>query len=185
MNILELKIIESPETNDHQTQVFIDREDVLKQSYLGLDPVRFFKQSELLNGGKVLVGRCTCGVEGCDDFTADVEISDGAVIWRCDNGDCYEFVTKQYLGEYEARKTDFSWETSGRTAERLVADIFEGRILEGGYVFTWASSRIQDERINLSFQGGIEQKLIEIRWDGENPDTAVAAAKKLIRKLGI
>ena len=183
MNILELKVSESPETNDHQIHVFVDREDVLHKKYLGLDPVSFFKQKELLSGGKALVARCMCGVEGCNDLTVNVEINDSAIIWRCDTGEYYEFLPKQYIAEYEARKLDYSWETTGRTAERLVARIFEGMVLEGNYVFAWASSRIQDGKIKLSFEGGDEQKLFELSWDGENPETAKVAAKKYSQEI--
>jgi hypothetical protein len=72
VNTLTFEISPSPSSNDHQVRIRIDGEDWLGGDYLGVDPPRFFAQATLESGGRVLVGRCGCGCEGCDDVHVDM-----------------------------------------------------------------------------------------------------------------
>ncbi len=183
MNILSFKTLESPESNDHQIRILIDGKDWLGDEYLGLDPPSFFKQPGLLSGGKTVVGRCCCGCEGCDDIIVNVEVTGHSVIWWPESGINPEFVLNQYLSTLESQKNDNSWEDINRKVERLVSEVFEGKVLKGNYSFKWASARIDKGKIKLSFEGGYDQKLFEIPWDSLDTQEAVAKAKKAINEI--
>ena len=184
MNFLEFKILESAETNDHQVRVFVDRKDIMSLAYLGLDPLNFNAKNSLKSDGWSTVGRCSCGVEGCDDLDIDIEVTDHSVVWRSDRGMYFEFVKSQYISALDNVSSDHSWEDNNRTAERLVSEVFREKTLKGNFAFKWASARIEKGVIRLSFEGGYDQKLFDIKWDGENPDTALASARLAIKEIG-
>lgn len=182
MNNLGFKVLESKGSNDHQVRIFIDLNDWLGESYLGIDPPALFCQESLILGGEAVVGRCRCGCEGCDDFSVNIEITDHLAIWRPNSGLMLEFALNQYLEAIEKQKYDFGWEDLNRTAERLVTGIFKGKELKGNFVFRWASARGEKGLITLSFEDGSEQKLFSIPWDSKDPETAQSAALKVVDK---
>lgn len=165
MNTIELKSVPSPTSNDHQTRVFVDGEDWLGDDFLGLDPPDFFKQKELVIGGKVLVGRCDCGCLGCCDHEVYVKLKDDVVIWKSEYGYILAFDKAAYLEEIETKALDYSWEDQGRTAERILQGIFEGSVIENGYCFDWVSTRCSKNKITLSFSNNGVQSLKEFDWD--------------------
>jgi len=184
MNVFELKISESPESNDHQVRIYFDCSDYLSESYLGIDPLNFFAQDSLLNGGQAIIGRCCCGVEGCDDLNVNIELLDHFVVWRFDNGQSFEFVLGQYLSTIDKQSNDYSWEDVNRTAERLVTGVFKGKNIENSYRFRWASARIEHCVIKLSFEDGHDQKLFTLRWDSRDPKSALTSANKAVKEMG-
>lgn len=183
MYIFELKVDESPESNDHQVRIYIDCNDYLSEDYLGIDPPNFFDQDSLLNGGEAIIGRCCCGVEGCGDLIVNIELMDHLVVWSFHNGQTYEFVPGQYISTINKHSNDYSWEDVNRTAERLVTEVFKGKKIKGNYRFKWASARIKHGFIKLSFEDGYGQKLLNLRWNCQDPKSALASAKKAIKEM--
>ena len=180
---IQLSVAESVETNDHEVLILIGGMDIFSGRYMGIDPPDFFSQENLLSGGEILVGRCECGCEGCDDLRCEVEITGGLAVWRTSDENMYELVLSQYLEEINRAASDYSWETPIRTAERLVSEIFSGKTLEGNYQFNWASGRIDSGEIVLSFNGGVDQKLYRFKWDGQDPMSAKYMALEKIKEF--
>jgi hypothetical protein len=128
---LEFPIRPSPETNDHEVRIVIDGKDILDRldDGMGLDPSEFFEQSALLKGGRVLIGRCSCGTIGCGDFATDVTIGEAFIEWRGDGG-IFVFPTSTYSGLIVGAANDHSWEDVNRRTERLVSQALAGVTLE-------------------------------------------------------
>lgn len=78
-------------------------------------------------------------------------------------------------------REDFSWDDTKRTAERLVSVVFTGRSLDDGYTFDWASARVREGMMTLSFSKSGTQKLFELPWDGESPEDALGGARRFCR----
>lgn len=176
MNLLGFVFNASQESNDHEVRPLISGADLLDSigaGDLGLDPPEFFKQSGLLKGGEILIGRCSCGVIGCGDQQAMVEITGDEFIWLLAGGRRIEFDRTQYETALAQNASDTAWESLERTAERLVGSLdFSGRA-ERGYVFQWASARIKKGQITLSFiHGRGHQVTIDIGWDHKSPEDA-------------
>jgi len=183
MNRLEIRCDASPETNDHKASIFVDGKDWLGEEYMGLDPPKLFRQEALLSGGKTLVGRCKCGCEGCDDYLIDVVIDENEVKWKSPNGYLLRFDRPEYESEIFARRNDHSWEDKNRTAERLVDTVFDSVVLSDGWSYDWASARIGEGKITLSFSLNDQQKLIEFGWDTTDPVTAEKRARQIKQEM--
>ena len=168
----------SPTSNDHQVRIRIDGADWLGADYLGIDPPQFFTQSSLTSNGTLIVGRCECGCEGCDDVTVLVIHGENEVSWTNSEGLHLHFNRKDYDKVIASAREDFSWEDTKRTAERLVASLYKEAVLDGGYKFDWASSRAQEGVITLSFSRNGTQKLLEFPWDGRSPEQALEGARQ-------
>jgi hypothetical protein len=180
-----LKFVTTPSesTNDHETRIMIDGLDILSGGEMGLDPPDFFGQPELVDGGRMRIGRCSCGVVGCGDVGADVSQDGKSVIWHCPKGQ-FHFDLHIYHAVIEEAGKDRSWEDAKRTAERLVDEVMRGTVWDGK-TFRWSSARIGYGTINLAYENPQSQLLVEIGWDGQRPETAVAAAKAFRRERGL
>jgi hypothetical protein len=178
MESLTLNIVPSPTSNDHQVRIQIDNQDWLGEHYLGIDPPRFFSQSALIKGGVARVGRCECGVEGCDDYIADVLIEKDFVTWKINKGFVLHFDRAAYMDLIKGAAKDFSWEDKNRTAERIVEEIFRDVQLGDGYLFDWASARIKPGKISVSFSKDGSQRIIDFDWFEDEPETARIAANQ-------
>jgi hypothetical protein len=183
MEFLNLNVIASPDSNDHQVRIQIDGQDWLGENYLGIDPPRFFSQSTLITGGKAIVARCSCGEEGCDNYMADVIVENDTVTWKINKGYILHFEKTAYLSLMESVANDFSWENKERTAERRVGEVFRDTKLKDGYCFDWASARIKQGKISLSFSKETNQKILYFDWVDENPETAVLSAVQFKKEL--
>ena len=123
MNSLAFQFGDSPDSNDHEVRPLVDGVDILKLNgadSLGIDPPEFFRQSALLQGGRLLIGRCSCGVMGCDDVYASVVKADGSVTWELSGNLKYKFDPSNYSATIGAAATSTDWESIERTAERIV-----------------------------------------------------------------
>jgi hypothetical protein len=178
VNTLAFEIMPSPSSKDHQARIRIDGTDWLGKDYLGLDPPHLFRQSSLTGGGELLVGRCACGCEGCDDVLVHVVRQGQEVLWENTKGLRLRFEKEQYDRVVSATREDFSWEDTKRTAERLVAEVFEGVQLDGSYSFDWASARVHEGMMTLSFSNRGRQKLLEFPWDGRSAQDALGRARR-------
>jgi hypothetical protein len=178
MNTLAFEIKPSPSSNDHEARVRIDGSDWLGQEYLGFDPPRLFSQASLADGGRLLIGRCECGCEGCDDVWVDVLREGQEVLWTNAKGLRLHFDRQEYDRVVASAREDVSWEDTKRTAERLVSAVFSKLLLEGGYAFDWASARVHEGVMSLSFRKSGTQKLFEFSWDGQSPEDTLAGARR-------
>jgi len=183
LNKLRINFEPSHETNSHQARIFIDDEDYLNNKYLGIDPPEFFGQASLLKGGAVLIGRCRCGVIGCGDFLVDVNLDAAKVHWQINSKSRLSFHLNDYIQCISDASKFRGWETSDRTAERLVDVIFKGSKLDSGHKFTWASARIEKGKIKLSFENEGDQLLHSFNWDGVSPDGAELEARNAYIRL--
>jgi len=180
MNKISFQILPSPETNDHEIRILIDNEDLLGSDYLGIDPAVFFAVEEPDTAGELIIGRCTCGCEGCCDFPIIVTINESTIGWTNSNGLNLLFDKIDYVREFHVAKKDHSWEDIKRRVERLVTNILKNSLVNDNYSFTWASARIKDKNITLSYSKNGTQKLFELDWDGRTEADAEHKAVKFL-----
>lgn len=178
MNTLAFEFTPSTASNDHQARIRIDDADWLGNEYLGIDPPEFFAQASLASGGELLVGRCECGCVGCDDVRVQVSRTDSEVLWSNGRGLHLHFDATEYDSVVASARTDYSWEDTRRTAERLVSSVFAAVAPTDGYIFDWASARCREGVMVLSFSKQGEQKLIDFPWDGRTPEEALERARR-------
>ncbi len=174
----------SPASNDHQVRILVDGEDWLGDSSLGIDPPEFFAQPALMVGGELLVGRCECGCVGCDDVAVQVVRRPNEVGWSGLQGPVLKFAATQYDFAVDRAKNDLTWETPNRTAERLSANVLAGLVLSDGFAFQWASTRIRSGVLSLSFLRDGVQRIVDLTWDCQSPDTARASAESFLVQQG-
>lgn len=182
MHVIAFQFETSPCTNDHQIRPLIDDADILEildGHSLGLDPPEFFRQSALGREGKLLIGRCGCGVVGCGDTRVDIAVEEQSVVWRLPDR-VFHFGMDQYSSSFEYASGNTAWESVGRTAERLVAAIDFSRVERLGYIFEWASSRIAEGQIALSFNSEGTQRLFDVGWNGHHANDAVEHVRRWV-----
>jgi len=178
---LSFKIRPSPGTNDHEVRVLIDGRDVLGDDHLGIDPPEFFAQFSIADVDRLLIGRCECGVVGCDDFLVDVERNPTEVMWHARED--LRFDRVQYESAIRFASNDYSWEDQKRRAERLVEEVLRGCRTEDGFAFQWASARIAPMVMKISFSKDGQQRLLEFGWDEATDENAVQGAQRLKGRL--
>ncbi len=175
MHAIALQFESSPYSNDHQVRPVIDGIDLLRDmadDLLGLDPPQLFRQPALSRGGNLVVGRCSCGDAGCGAVRVDVEVADRFVTWQFGTERSYHFELQQYLECIERASLNTSWESVGRTVERLVSSVDFSRMADLGYRFEWASTRITRACVNLSFSKDGKQRLFQVEWDDRRAENA-------------
>lgn len=175
-NTLTIAVEAAIETNDHQARLLIDGKDWLGQEFLGLDPPML--KTELLaeDVRNLTVGRCRCGAVGCSDLNVEIKRTEGSVHWSGHGASSPVFDAVQYDAEVTRFIHDTSWETVGRTAEREIERVFRGTTIRR-FKFDWASTRIQEGLIKLSYSKGDRQRILKFRWDGASVADAIDQAK--------
>ena len=179
-NELSFKILESLDTDDYEVRIFIDKQDLLDDEHLGLDPTPFFEQ-DFDKEGTLYVGRCNCGVEGCDDITVDVSFEENSVTWRDNDQLKMVFDRNEYENLIYNAKNDYSWEDIKRKVERLINNILKNTQTKDGFTFAWASARMEEGQIALSYNKDSEQKLFYIEWDGEREENAIEMVNNFLK----
>lgn len=181
---LSFEFLPSEFSNDHQVRILADGQDLLEKidkSSLGLDPVEFFAQPTLHTTGWLLIGRCECGCAGCDDVRAAVTRTEQDVLWDlASRGMQFSFALPDYDEAMKIGAADFSWETPQRTAERLVSKLDYSEFARYGLVFGWASARIEENQMTLSFMKDGNQILYKAPWDSQEPSHAVATVQQML-----
>ncbi len=177
MNELGLKILACQIANDHEVRILVDGGDWLGNDALGIDPPEFFAQPALLSEGELLVGRCDCGCVGCCDVKVDVLRTECEVVWSNPSGLRLAFDRASFDLTVATAREDTSWEDVRRTAERLVTKELFGTSTADCYTFGWASARIADGTITLSFNRAGDQRLYKFSWDGLSPESALENAR--------
>lgn len=175
MNLLSFTILPSPTSKDHEIRILIDGEDIIGKDFLGPDPPVFLKQANLLKGGYILIGRCTCGEAGCGSCGVTVMLDKDMVLLKDDSGLNLVFDRQAYEYTIEAAKNDHSWEDIKRKVERLTTEILNNSRTKDNYIFDWASARITENKITLSYRKDRFQKLFDIAWDGKR--------KRMLRRM--
>lgn len=180
INTLKIAVEPSFETIDHQARLVVDEKDWLGKDLIGLDPPMLCEQFSIIEG-KLLVGRCVCGVVGCDDKFVDVVREDRLVKWHIQERQTLVFDATQYDTEVDRFSSDKSWETVERAAERENDSILRDTSLKHGFKFEWASARTKKGVITLSFakpaKNRNHQRLLKFEWDGVSVASAIASAK--------
>jgi len=173
MNEISFLIKPSEETNDHEVRIIIDGKDFLEADALGIDPPELFQK--LIEGGmgELLIGRCGCGTVGCDDVTVFVSRDENIIRWRIFDKPNLEFNQSKYTQNIENLINDNSWENVNRRVERLLSNLFKGTKTDDGLDFYWASARIKENIIYLSYVKSLEQRLLEFSWDGVSEESAL------------
>ena len=179
MNTLRITVEPSLETYDHQARLIVDKNDWLGEDFAGLDPPML--RNQLSNSiGKKIVGRCACGIVGCNDKVVEVVREDGVVKWQPRRGNALVFEADVYDAEVDRFFGDNSWETVERAAEREVAEILRDTNIKRGFKFEWASARIRDGFITLSYgkpsKNRNHQRLLKFAWDGSSVENAIEGA---------
>lgn len=84
---------------------FIGNMNMLGNRHLGRDLkdiLNMLKKNKFFKSGRLLLGVCLCGCEGCDDFCVDIVINDDTVIWK----GWHEFSKAEYISALqEVKKT--------------------------------------------------------------------------------
>lgn len=183
ISALKLEVRESQETNDHEVRIMVDGADWLGTDSLGLDPPELQEElARTLPVEDLLVGRCDCGVVGCDDVWVNAARNGLQVEWIGGPTSKVTFDADQYDREVRRFIHDHSWEPLGRRVERLVKDLFSQVVLDG-HQFTWASTRIRPAQVQLAFWNGEHQKLVAFGWDGVSEESALSQARVLLKEL--
>lgn len=179
MSTLKISVEASLETNDHQARLVVDQKDWLGENFLGLDPPMLCNQ--LTSGeNEMIVARCACGAVGCSDMIVKIVREDDVVKWHVDGGETLVFDAAPYDAEIDRFSRDKTWETIERAAEREINSILRGTSLKHGFKFEWASTRIRKGFVILSYgkpaKNRVQQKLLEIEWDGLSVGSAIDCA---------
>jgi len=180
INKLSFNILPSPETNDHEVRILIDNEDFLGSDYLGLDPPLFFNQDNLDKNGELIIGRCSCGVDGCCDYPIIVTIAEN-VTWTDKYGLNLSFDKEEYFTLMKRSRGDYSWEDIKRRVERLTTDVLRYSKTKDNYQFMWASARINDKQITLSYSKNGDQLLFNFFWDGKTDNNVIQNAEYFLK----
>lgn len=182
MNSLSYRILPNPDDNTHEVRLFVDDADWIGDDRLGLDPPDLVRQFTAGHRERIIVGRCTCGVIGCDDLVVKVAKRAGTVEWSCPNRPPLTFDAEQFDDQVAKLAQDHTWEPLGRTVERELDAMFAGRITDDGYAFDRSSTRFQLGVIVISVTKDAEQKLLEFSWDTTTLDSALKRGRQMLRE---
>ena len=196
-NVIRFVVVPSPDTNDHEVQIFLDGEDFIRRHWpnmMGMDPDDLLSNRHLLpqdESHRATVVRCGCGEVGCGSASVRISVQDDRVIWDEWQGDTGEpaaetliFDRNLYLKAVTDAIEDHRWETADRTAARILASIIDHSILaENNLDYQWASGRIRDATLTISLRGpeGCHQILVHIDWKEQSPEEIAREAARLLK----
>jgi len=189
---LEIRVLASPGTNDHEVRFLADGEDLIRRSWgevlLGLDPDHILIRTSQLYATErphdATIARCGCGFVECGSEDVRVNRSAGAIQWTIRHPRrAFRFPERVYDEEVERAVNDTSWETPDRTAARIVRDSVDAASLaRHRLVFDWASARNRKARLTMSLrlEPGPYQILVHLPFRDETPQTVAGAALALL-----
>ncbi|HEU0134907.1 MAG TPA: hypothetical protein VFR28_08790 [Allosphingosinicella sp.] len=174
-NILQIAVDPPSETIELQARLLIDGKDWLGPEVAGLDPDML--EAELLGKGigRLLVGRCWCGIVGHNDVHVEVTRNRAYVHWSGAGGTILGFVTARYDAELARFARDKSWEPLERIVARQVDQLFRGTGIRRGFEFdsAWADR----QEVHLLFRKSHHHKSLKFRWDGASLADAINQAR--------
>jgi hypothetical protein len=179
MSNLSYQILPNTDDGTHEVRLFVDGIDWIEAGHLGLDPPDLVRELTGENRSHLTIGRCGCGVLGCDDIVVDVQRTSHSVEWSYIKRRSAIFDAAHFYSVVAALVEDHSWEPVGRTVERHLDEMFAGMMTGDGYVFDWSSTRIRPDHVSISVSKGGGQKLLERSWDGATLASALSSAKRL------
>lgn len=182
MNSLSYRILPNSDDNTHEVRLIVDGADWIGEDRLGLDPPDLVGELTRTDRDRVIVGRCTCGVIGCDDLVVKVVRTADAVEWSCPDRSTIAFDVDRFDDLVGALAGDRSWEPLGRTVERELGAMFSGKVTDDGYAFDWSSTRFRPGVVVMSVTKGGQQKLLEFSWDDATLDSALKRGRQFLRK---
>ncbi|OBZ92684.1 hypothetical protein ADU59_25180 [Pararhizobium polonicum] len=182
MSSLSYRILPNPDDNTHEVRLIVDGTDWIGEGHLGLDPPDLVSQLTEERRSRLILGRCGCGVLGCDDLVVDIKRTTRSVEWSCLNRKPIVFDTDHFDNQVRTLANDHTWEPVGRTVERRLTEIFSGKITDDGYVYDWSSTRIQPNLVIISVTKEGHQKLLEFSWDGESVVSALRRGGQFLRE---
>jgi hypothetical protein len=195
---VEFRVYPSPETNDFEVRVFVDDEDFLRKHWpemIGMDPYDILSHDVLAPGNTprgVMIARCSCGVWGCGNVSAQISQEGDTVLWdawmedtEASTSGRLQFDKKLYLQAVERAIEDKSWESPDRTAARLLSTILDSEMLAAnGLSFQWASGRIRKDAftVSLGHPPDCHQILVHTSWKRETPEEIAELAARVLKK---
>ncbi|MBL0370914.1 hypothetical protein JJB09_02630 [Rhizobium sp. KVB221] len=182
MSNLSYQILPNPDDNTHEVRLFVDGIDWIEAGHLGLDPPDLVRELTREHRNHLTIGRCGCGVLGCDDLVVDVQRKLYSVEWSCLNRKSAVFDAEHFDSFVATLVKDNSWEPVGRTVERHLNEIFAGRKTGDGYAFDWSSTRVEPNVMTLSVTKNGHQKLLQFSWDGETVASALSRGQQFLQK---
>ncbi len=173
-----------PVTDDltHEVRLIVDGSDWIGSNRLGMDPPELRSQFISNFPSTLSVGRCECGVVGCDDLIVDQARTETSVKWMCHGRKSLNFDRDAFDELIETLLHDHSWEPIERTVERLLDDLFNTRKTDDGYTFHWSSARIKPNLVTISVLRDDHQKLLEFSWDGVTIESALKRGRLFLRE---
>jgi len=197
LNTIAFQVVPSPETNDHEVEIFIDGRNFIARHWpdmMGMDPDDILSYQELSPRNEpheATVVRCGCGIVGCGSAWVRISANGDRVVWDNWQGDTGKppagtlvFDRNHYLQAVKDAVEDHSWETPDRTAARILATIVDHRVLEANNLtYQWASGRIGDATLTISLGGpeGCHQILVHLPWDKQSPEEIAREAAHLLK----
>ncbi|HNQ77643.1 MAG TPA: hypothetical protein PK802_07915 [Candidatus Cloacimonadota bacterium] len=178
-------------SNDHQVRIIVDGQDLIAcycDDMLGIDPPDFFTDRALLEFGKLIFARCSCGVVGCGDAIVHTSRDHITVIWdsfspKIPGIRSLTFSRQQFDAAVEAARNDHSWETAERTAERFIAELDFTSLNEQGLAFRWASGRLNNTKISVCFYLDLTyQVIVSAPWNHVAVQEAVSGIQAELGK---
>lgn len=182
MSTLAYKILANPDDTTHEVRLIVDGIDWIGDDRLGLDPPDLVRQLTAGHRSHLTVGRCNCGVLGCDDLIVDIRRTGTSVEWLCLNRELVAFDADHFDNQVSMLVKDHTWEPLGRTVERRLDAMFSGRMTDDGYVYDWSSTRFQPKLVIISVTKNTHQKLLEFSWDGEAVVSALRRGEQFLRE---
>jgi hypothetical protein len=186
-----IKVKSSPETNDHEVRLLGDDDELIDRFWegmIGLDPDDILLEPSPIRASaaphSATVARCDCGVISCGSVEVMVRSEGDKVLWV--EGDrTLRFRAEQYAAELHRAQVDTSWETTERTAARLVRERVDRQLLAGrGLTFEWASGRTGTGRftVSLRLDPGPYQVLVSVPCANETPEELAYAALHMLER---
>jgi hypothetical protein len=182
MSRLSYRILPNPDDKTHEVRLIVDGADWIGEDRLGLDPPDLIFELRRTDRDRIIVGRCTCGVIGCDDLVVKVVRTAETVEWSRPDGPAVAFDADQFDDVVGTLARDYSWEPLGRTVERELGVMFSGKVTDDGYAFDWSSTRFRPGVVVLSVTKDGQQKLLEFSWDEATLDSALKRGRQVLRE---
>lgn len=181
MSRLSYRILPNPDDKTHEVRLIVDGADWIGEDRLGLDPPDLIFELQRTARDSIIVGRCTCGVIGCDDPVVKVARTAETVEWPRPDGPAVAFDADQFDDVVGTLARDRSWEPLGRTVERELGVMFSGKVTDDGYAFDWSSTRFRPGVVVMSVTKDGQQKLLEFSWDDATLDSALKRGRQFLR----
>lgn len=156
MNRLKLLI-----RND-KIQPYVDNKKLLlKREHIGLSPISFSK-TDLTTEGTRQIGICSCGCEGCDDYTVDVSLDGNIVNWYdWHREETFHFDRGQYLKEITTLKIKVIRHNE-HYVEKVAEELLSGTVAMDKYHFLKARTYSERKILKLTYSYGADKLEYEL-----------------------